>query len=66
MTRIWYERVVNTCLIVAAVSIVEASRTGGVYEIIFNAVAILASVVSVATYFYNQHLLRKQEDDKAR
>ena len=63
MNPIWYKWVVNTCLIIVVVSALSFDRVSGVYQTLIGVAAVLAAIVSVITYFYNQHLLRKRDEN---
>ncbi len=62
MNPVWYGRIQNVCMVVVVACVLLFDRVGGGYQTLIGVVAVLASIVSVTTYFYNQHLLRKEKD----
>ena len=63
MKPAWYRMITNICVLVVVVSALLFDRVVGVYQTLIGVIAVLAAIVSVKTYFYNQHLLIKEDNN---
>ena len=62
MNPVLYSRITNICIVVVMASVFMYDRVGDGWKMLLIICASLAALVSVITYFYNQHLMRKNDD----
>lgn len=60
----WYGLIMELCLWTAVICVFLVcaflvDEATGLYKLMINALFVLAGVMSLVTYFYNQHILRE-------
>ncbi len=63
MNPVWYRRITNICVVIVVASALLFDRVSGAYQTLIGVIAVLAAIVSVITYFYNQRLLIKEDEN---
>lgn len=59
-----YRLITESCLWIAIICAFLVDESAGLYRILINTVFVSAGLISLVTYFYNQHLLKRQEDNR--
>ena len=65
MNLFWYSRIANACFVVCIVAafLIDSADYG--WKILIGICGLLAAVTSVAMYFYNQYLWRRDNGSDA-